>query len=85
MNSCCVIGLKVQALLRDPSKLPKEYEGKISVVQGDVLVLDDVKKTLEGQDAVIVVLGTRNSLSKLIIIVSTNNLNYNVLVMSITC
>lgn len=64
MSLYCVLGLKVQALLRDPSKLPKEYEGKISVVQGDVLVLDDVKKTLEGQDAVIVVLGTRNSLSK---------------------
>lgn len=54
----------MQALLRDPSKLPQEYEGKINVVKGDALVLDDVKKTLEGQDAVIVVLGTRNSLSK---------------------
>lgn len=71
MSLYCVLGLKVQALLRDPSKLPKEYEGKISVVQGDVLVLDDVKKTLEGQDAVIVVLGTRNCLSKFCVVVST--------------
>jgi len=68
MTGLCVLkaardkGLKVRALLRDPSKLPKEYEGKLDVVQGNVLNIEDVKKTIEGQDGVIVVLGTRNNL-----------------------
>ncbi|XP_046658875.1 flavin reductase (NADPH)-like [Homalodisca vitripennis] len=54
-------GLNVQALLRYPNKLPKEYQGKVSYVQGDVFNAEDVRKTLEGQDAAIVVLGTGNS------------------------
>uniref|UniRef100_A0A1B6L7J4 NAD(P)-binding domain-containing protein n=1 Tax=Graphocephala atropunctata TaxID=36148 RepID=A0A1B6L7J4_9HEMI len=68
MTGTCVVkaaldkGLKVRALLRDPSKLPQEYEGKIEVVKGDVLNIEDVKTTLHGQDAAIVVLGTRNDL-----------------------
>uniref|UniRef100_A0A1B6K8U4 NAD(P)-binding domain-containing protein n=1 Tax=Graphocephala atropunctata TaxID=36148 RepID=A0A1B6K8U4_9HEMI len=68
MTGICVVkaalekGLKIRALLRDPSKLPQEYNGKVDVVKGDVLNAEDVKKTLEGQDAVIVVLGTRNHL-----------------------
>ncbi|XP_046658876.1 flavin reductase (NADPH)-like [Homalodisca vitripennis] len=55
-------GLKVRALVRDPSKLPPEYAGRIAVVKGDVLNIEDVKTTLQGQDAAIVVLGTRNDL-----------------------
>ncbi|XP_046658878.1 flavin reductase (NADPH)-like [Homalodisca vitripennis] len=68
MTGVCVIkaaldkGLKIRALLRDPTKLPKEYNGKVDVIKGDVLHAEDVKRTLEGQDAVIVVLGTRNHL-----------------------
>lgn len=50
--------------MRDLSRLPQEYQGKISVIQGDVLNLEDVKKTIDGQDAVIVCLGTRNGLGK---------------------
>uniref|UniRef100_A0A1B6FNU8 NAD(P)-binding domain-containing protein n=1 Tax=Cuerna arida TaxID=1464854 RepID=A0A1B6FNU8_9HEMI len=68
MTGVCVLkaalekGLKIRALLRDPTKLPKEYNGKVDVIKGDVLNAEDVKHTLEGQDAVIVVLGTRHNL-----------------------
>ncbi|KAG8257362.1 hypothetical protein J6590_052231 [Homalodisca vitripennis] len=62
LKSAIEKGVKIRALIRDLSKLPTEYEGKIDIVQGDVLNVEDVKKTLEGQDAVIVVLGTRNDL-----------------------
>lgn len=56
-------GYEVTAFLRDPSKLPVEIK-PTSVVQGDVLNQDDVDKAVKGQDGVIVVLGTRNDLSK---------------------
>lgn len=55
-------GLKIRALVRDPSKVPQELGGKIEVIQGDVLNEDDVKQAVEEQDAVIVTLGTRNNL-----------------------
>ncbi|XP_031160184.1 flavin reductase (NADPH) [Sander lucioperca] len=55
-------GYSVTVLVRDPTKLPADH--KVSrVVVGDVLKKEDVMKTLEGQDAVIIILGTRNSLS----------------------
>ncbi|XP_013871410.1 flavin reductase (NADPH) [Austrofundulus limnaeus] len=55
-------GYNVTVLVRDPANLPADH--KVSrVVVGDVLNKDDVKKTLEGQDAVIIILGTRNDLS----------------------
>ncbi|XP_032367999.1 flavin reductase (NADPH) [Etheostoma spectabile] len=55
-------GYNVTVLVRDPTKLPADH--KVSrVVVGDVLKKEDVMKTLEGQDAVIIILGTRNSLS----------------------
>ncbi|XP_034723915.1 flavin reductase (NADPH) [Etheostoma cragini] len=55
-------GYNVTVLVRDPTKLPADH--KVSrVVVGDVLKNEDVMKTLEGQDAVIIILGTRNSLS----------------------
>lgn len=50
-------------LVRDPTKLPADHKAS-RVVVGDVLNKEDVKKTLEGQDAVIIILGTRNDLSK---------------------
>lgn len=50
-------------LVRDPTKLPADHSAS-RVVVGDVLNIEDVKKTMEGQDAVIIVLGTRNDLSK---------------------
>ncbi|KAK5869153.1 hypothetical protein PBY51_010106 [Eleginops maclovinus] len=55
-------GYNVTVLTRDPSRLPADHKAS-RVVVGDVLNKDDVMKTLEGQDAVIIILGTRNSLS----------------------
>lgn len=50
-------------LVRDPSRLPADHKAA-RVVVGDVLNKEDVRKALEGQDAVIIVLGTRNDLGK---------------------
>lgn len=55
-------GLQIRALVRDPSKVPQELDGKIDIIKGDVLNEEDVKQAVEGQDAVIVTLGTRNNL-----------------------
>lgn len=41
--------------------MPAEFKEKVEIVKGDVLNQADVDKTVEGTDAVIVVLGTRNS------------------------
>lgn len=50
-------------LVRDPARLPADHKAS-KVVVGDVVNKDDVRKTMEGQDAVIIVLGTRSDLSK---------------------
>ncbi|XP_072248184.1 flavin reductase (NADPH) [Leuresthes tenuis] len=55
-------GYNVTVLVRDPTKLPADHKAT-RVVVGDVLNKEDVKKTTEGQDAVIIILGTRNDLS----------------------
>ncbi|XP_050420861.1 flavin reductase (NADPH) [Adelges cooleyi] len=56
-------GLEVRALLRDPSRLPESLRNQVEVFTGDVLVKEDVDKVIEGRDAVVVTLGTRNDLS----------------------
>ncbi|XP_039282870.1 flavin reductase (NADPH) [Nilaparvata lugens] len=56
-------GLKIKLLVRDPAKIPENYKDKVEFVVGDVTNQDDVNKTVEGQDGVIVVLGTRNDLN----------------------
>lgn len=53
----------VTVLVRDPARLPADHKAS-RVVVGDVLNKDDVKKAMEGQDAVIIILGTRNDLSE---------------------
>jgi putative NADH-flavin reductase len=53
-------------LVRDPSKLPEHLQSHIDIIQGDVTNSTDVQQTVEGQDAVVVTLGTRNDLGKLI-------------------
>ncbi|XP_072315986.1 flavin reductase (NADPH) [Eucyclogobius newberryi] len=55
-------GYSATVLVRDPSRLPADHRAS-RVVVGDVLNREDVRKTLEGQDAVIIILGTRNDLS----------------------
>uniref|UniRef100_A0AAZ3Q866 NAD(P)-binding domain-containing protein n=1 Tax=Oncorhynchus tshawytscha TaxID=74940 RepID=A0AAZ3Q866_ONCTS len=54
-------GYNVTVLVRDPVRLPAEHKA-CRVVVGDVLNKEDVKKTMEGQDAVIIILGTRSDL-----------------------
>ncbi|CAG0879361.1 unnamed protein product [Darwinula stevensoni] len=56
-------GLETTAFVRDPEKIPEELKGKVKIVQGDVLNTQDVAKCLEGQDGVVVALGTRNDTS----------------------
>ncbi|XP_019943696.2 flavin reductase (NADPH) [Paralichthys olivaceus] len=55
-------GYNVTVLVRDPAKLPADHKAS-RVVVGDVLNKEDVRKTMEGQDAVIIILGTRSDLS----------------------
>jgi hypothetical protein len=57
----------VKALVRDPSKVPEHLRRNIEVIQGDVTKVEDVQQTVEGQDAVLVTLGTRNDLGMLLI------------------
>lgn len=64
-NYTCA-GLEVRALLRDPSRMPEELRKQVEVVTGDVLVKEDVDKVVEGRDAIVVTLGTRNDLGKII-------------------
>lgn len=56
-------GYNVTVLVRDASRLPADHKAS-RVVVGDVLNKEDVKKAMEGQDAVLIILGTRNDLSK---------------------
>ncbi|KAJ3590640.1 hypothetical protein NHX12_008590 [Muraenolepis orangiensis] len=55
-------GYNVTVLVRDAQRLPEGHRAS-RVVVGDVLNRADVQKTLECQDAVIIVLGTRTDLS----------------------
>lgn len=50
-------------LVRDPVRLPPELQ-PAQVVVGDVLNRADVDGAVSGQDAVIIILGTRNDLSR---------------------
>uniref|UniRef100_A0A8C6YJN4 Biliverdin reductase B n=1 Tax=Naja naja TaxID=35670 RepID=A0A8C6YJN4_NAJNA len=55
-------GYQVTVLVRDPVRLPPELQ-PAQVVVGDVLNRADVDRAVRGQDAVIIILGTRNDLS----------------------
>lgn len=59
-----LLDLEVTVLVRDESKIPEHIKGKVNVIVGDVTNLDDVDKVIAGQEGVVVVLGTRNDLSK---------------------
>ncbi|KAM4605868.1 flavin reductase (NADPH) [Discoglossus pictus] len=54
-------GYNVTVLVRDPARLPASVK-PTKVVVGDVLNKSDVSKAVEGQDAIIIVLGTRTDL-----------------------
>ncbi|CAG2171056.1 unnamed protein product [Oppiella nova] len=55
-------GYEVTAFVRDPQKLPANIKPTHTVV-GDATNRSDVDRALQGQEGVIVVLGTRNDLS----------------------
>ncbi|XP_025904597.1 flavin reductase (NADPH) [Nothoprocta perdicaria] len=55
-------GYEVTVLVRDPARLPPE-RSPAHVVVGDVLNGADVERAVQGQDAVLIILGTRNDLS----------------------
>ncbi|KAM8953653.1 flavin reductase (NADPH) isoform 2-T2 [Pelodytes ibericus] len=54
-------GFNVTVLVRDPSRLPPDRK-PTRVVVGDVLNKSDVAQAMEGQEAAIIVLGTRTDL-----------------------
>lgn len=55
-------GYEVTVLVRDASRLPEGAKPH-RVIVGDVLKKVDVDKAVQGQDGIVVVLGTRNDLS----------------------
>jgi putative NADH-flavin reductase len=55
---CLEAGHHVTALVRNPDKLPDELRRRITVIQGDGLVLDDVARAIpQGTDAVLFAVG----------------------------
>ncbi|XP_003420830.1 flavin reductase (NADPH) [Loxodonta africana] len=56
-------GYEVTVLVRDSSRLPAEGPQPAHVIVGDVRKAADVDKTVAGQDAIVVLLGTGNDLS----------------------
>lgn len=58
-----IIGKHVRLLVRDESTVPADFKDKVEIIKGDVLNSEDVEKSIEGVDGVVIVLGTRNSLA----------------------
>lgn len=50
--------------MRDPARLPQELSSQVTAVTGDVLDSKAVDEAVKGQDAVVILLGTRNDLSE---------------------
>ena len=57
--------MNVTAFVRDPSRLPAELASYVTICQGSSIIKEDVSKAMDGQDGLIVALGTRNDLSKI--------------------
>lgn len=49
--------------MRNPAKLPEELASQVTVKVGDVLEASSVDKAVQGQDAVVIVLGTGDNLN----------------------
>lgn len=65
--------------MRDPCRMPEELRNQVEVVTGDVLVKEDVDKVVEGRDAIVVTLGTRNDLGRYLRVWLFFQSNYNLL------
>ena len=58
LEQCLQAGHAVTVLVRSPDKLPAALRQRITVIQGDGLVLDDVARALpRGTDAVLFAVG----------------------------
>ena len=55
---------EVTAFVRDPARLPQELLSQVTTKTGDVLDSKAVDEAVQGQDAVVILLGTRNDLSE---------------------
>lgn len=49
-------------MIRSEATVPEDFKSKVELINGNVLNIDDVKKTIDGVDSVCVILGTRNEL-----------------------
>ena len=59
-----IAGYETTVFVRNTGKLPVELEEKCEIVVGDVLNPAVVQTAVQGKDAVVVALGTRNDLSE---------------------
>lgn len=62
--------------MRDENKVPMNLKNKIEIIIGDVTNKEQVSNAISNTDAVVVVLGTRNDLSKYLFL---NTKYYNIL------
>lgn len=56
------VGLNVRAFVRDPNRLPDHLRNSVEVVKGNVLHYSDVLRAVTDATAVVVALGTNDSL-----------------------
>lgn len=70
------LGLNVKVFVRDENKVPMNLKNKIEIIIGDVTNKEQVSNAISNTDAVVVVLGTRNDLSKYLFL---NTKYYNIL------
>lgn len=57
-----LLGYNVRILARDNITVPDSFKDKVDVVIGNVTNYEDVERALQGQQEVVVVLGTRSKL-----------------------
>lgn len=70
------LGLNVKVFVRDENKVPMNLKNKIEIIIGDVTNKEQVSNAISNTEAVVVVLGTRNDLSKYLFL---NTKYYNIL------
>ncbi|XP_029046057.2 flavin reductase (NADPH) [Osmia bicornis bicornis] len=63
LNTAVNKGLNVRVFVRDENKVPEHLKDKVDIVVGDVTNAEQVSNAVADRDAIVVVLGTRYSLS----------------------
>ncbi len=69
---------EVTVLVRSPEKLPTPHDG-LQIVKGDALSADDLRRTVQGQDAVFFALGTGENTQRSTVRTDSTRLLLNVL------